>query len=193
MEKNFISEKTYRHLNCTDGVLPRAYRLPKIHKPNCSLRIIISSINNPLFHLAKFLHGIIYDSVLVADSNVTNSFQLVKKLTGTYIDEHYELISLDVVSLFTNIPLELALDNVSSKWSHIEKKYVLSRDEFSYAVRFVLNSTYFSFDGSFYKQIFGTCTGLSTITNHCRYHTSGSREKGDFDASDSSPLLRMIC
>ncbi|KMQ82849.1 hypothetical protein RF55_21673 [Lasius niger] len=37
---NYINYATYRRLNCSDGVLPRAYGLPKIHKPNCPLRII---------------------------------------------------------------------------------------------------------------------------------------------------------
>lgn len=42
---NYITNKMYKRLNCTDGVLPRAYGLPKIHKPDCPLRIIVSSIN----------------------------------------------------------------------------------------------------------------------------------------------------
>jgi len=36
---NYISDMTYKRLNCTDGVLPRAYGLLKIHKPNCPFKV----------------------------------------------------------------------------------------------------------------------------------------------------------
>jgi len=37
---------------------------------------------------------------------VKNNFQLVDKLNGTYFEAGYQLASLDVVSLFTNVPAE---------------------------------------------------------------------------------------
>jgi len=42
----YINEIAYRSLNCNDGLLSRAYGLPKVHKPDCSFRII-SSLDNP--------------------------------------------------------------------------------------------------------------------------------------------------
>lgn len=51
---NYISSARYRRLNCTDGVLPRAYGLPKIHKPDCPLHVIVSSSNTPLYFFAQF-------------------------------------------------------------------------------------------------------------------------------------------
>jgi len=41
-----------------------------------------------------------------------NSFELVKKLINTHIDDEFSLISLDV-SLFTNIPIYLAIKSVT--------------------------------------------------------------------------------
>jgi len=60
---NYIPIGTYRSLLNTDGILPRAYGLPKIHKKDCPLRIIISSINSPLYSLAAFLHDILYKNL----------------------------------------------------------------------------------------------------------------------------------
>ncbi|XP_011687064.1 PREDICTED: uncharacterized protein LOC105449506 [Wasmannia auropunctata] len=40
-KNEFISDHTYKTLLTTDGVIPRAYGLPKIHKPNNPLRIIV--------------------------------------------------------------------------------------------------------------------------------------------------------
>ncbi|KMQ86230.1 hypothetical protein RF55_14846 [Lasius niger] len=73
---NYINYATYRRLNCSDGVLPRAYGLPKIHKPNCPLRIIVSSVNSPLHSIATFLH-IIHASISKAHSHIDNSLELV--------------------------------------------------------------------------------------------------------------------
>ena len=53
--KEYISEQTFRSLNITDCNLPRAYGLPKIHKPDNPLRIIISSLDSPTYNMASFL------------------------------------------------------------------------------------------------------------------------------------------
>jgi len=45
-QKEYIDIRTYRRIYCGDGNLPRAYGLPKIHKQNCPLRIIVSTINS---------------------------------------------------------------------------------------------------------------------------------------------------
>jgi len=58
-KKGFIDDLAYRRLRMTDGIIPRAYGLTKIHKQNCHLRIIVSSINSSLYNLSLFLHNII--------------------------------------------------------------------------------------------------------------------------------------
>ncbi|KYN15598.1 hypothetical protein ALC57_12183, partial [Trachymyrmex cornetzi] len=45
-------------LHNSDEILPRVYALPKIHKPNCPFRIVVSSIGSPLHTLTSFLHNI---------------------------------------------------------------------------------------------------------------------------------------
>lgn len=92
--------------------LPRAYELPKIHKINHPLRIIISSLNSSLYELALFLHNIMFKNFPMADSHIRNSFDLVRKLNNTHLDNNSVLISLDVISLFTNIPLDSVFDSI---------------------------------------------------------------------------------
>ncbi|XP_018406344.1 PREDICTED: uncharacterized protein LOC108782548 [Cyphomyrmex costatus] len=84
---------------------------------------------------------------------------MVNKLNGTQIDFNYSLISLDVVSLFTNIPIDKAIDSIEGKWNHIKDKIKITKEEFLIAVNLVLNSTFFSFDGCFYRQNFGIPMG----------------------------------
>lgn len=156
---NYIDDSTYRNLNCTAGVLPRAYGLPKLHKQNYPLRIIVSSKNSPLYPLSKFLHKIIYDSIPKTQSYIYNSFDLVNKLKYIRIENDYKLISLDVTSLFTNLPLDLAEESLKRRWDHIRPNCNIPFEEFISAFRFVMDSTYFNFNSTIYKQTFGTPMG----------------------------------
>ena len=98
-KNNYIDELTYKRLRTTDRIKSRAYGLPKIHKSNAPLKIIVSSINSPLYSLSLFLHFIIKNNNETRNQ-VENNFQLVDKLSGTYFEAGYQLASLDVVSLF---------------------------------------------------------------------------------------------
>jgi len=63
------------------------------------------------------------------------------------------------MSLFTNVPLELAIDSINKRWEHFERHTKISRIDFIAAVEFVLHSTYFKFNKKIYKQTFGIPMG----------------------------------
>lgn len=88
-----------------------------------------------------------------------DSMDLIGKLNTLQINEQLKLVSLDVVSLFTNIPLELAIIGVKKRWKYIAKKTVIPKDEFVTALSFVLDSTFFKFNNTIYKQTFGSPIG----------------------------------
>jgi len=156
---NYISITKYKFLYCSEGILTRAYGLPKIHKPGNPFRLIISSIDSPFYYLAGFLQKLIIDHVPNTFSHLDNSFKLNEKLNNVNISDKHVLISFDVISLFTNILLDLAIESVSKRWKYIASGYSISREEFLYALRLIFDSTYFQFDGTIYKQNFGTPMG----------------------------------
>ncbi|XP_077270690.1 uncharacterized protein LOC143901933 [Temnothorax americanus] len=158
-KSEFISDSLYRWLYCSDGILPREYGLPKIHKINCPLRIIVSCVDSPLYNLAAFLHKVMFNSFPKGDSQVSNSFDLVKKLSETHIREDYTLMSLDVISLFTNVPTEMVIDSIAKRWNYISESCSIPESEFLQAVRLVLESTFFVFNGVIYQQTFGSPMG----------------------------------
>jgi len=102
-KKNYITIDIYKKVFCSDRIFPRAYGLPKIHKPDNSFRIIISSIDSPLYSLASYLREIISNNIPKSFSHIDNSFQLVKRLNGSTLNSDFVFDSLDAVSLFTNI------------------------------------------------------------------------------------------
>ncbi|EFN64518.1 hypothetical protein EAG_01380, partial [Camponotus floridanus] len=70
---DYISISRYKSLLLTDGIIPRAYGLPKIHKQNFLLRIIVLSINSSLHAFANFLHSILYQHLPRSKSYIKNS------------------------------------------------------------------------------------------------------------------------
>jgi len=72
------------------------------------------------------------------------------------IDSGYCLILLDVISLFTNVPIDLAIECLTKIWYSISTNCKIPQKEFLDAVRLVLDPTFFTFDNQFYKQNFGT-------------------------------------
>jgi len=157
LQKEYISNYTHSLLNASNAILPRAYGLPKIHKNGHPLRIIVSSIGSPLHNFATFLKKILQTSFPIYCNNYKNSVEVVKKLNNFYIpDDH---VSLDVISLFTNVPIDLVMEILEGGWNFIEPHTVIPKDEFLGAIKFTLNSTYFIFNERIYKQTFGAPMG----------------------------------
>jgi len=101
----------------------------------------------------------ISSGVQSATSSVENSFQLIERLRDVKLDNRHVLLSLDVVSLFTNIPLNLAIDSVAKRLDSILDKSNIPKDEFILALKMIFESTYFSFNNTIYRQNFGTPMG----------------------------------
>ncbi|XP_018306455.1 uncharacterized protein [Mycetomoellerius zeteki] len=129
--------------------------MPKVHKDGYPLRIIISSTGSPLHNLATFLYKILVTSLPPVKGFIRNSFQLAKNIDKLKISNDDTLFSLDVVSLFTNVPVDLVLDGINKRWHLIRTNTCLSRTEFLNATKLILDSTFFTFNDKYYRQSFG--------------------------------------
>ena len=148
-----INIQYYKKLYISDGDLPRSYGHPKIHKEGILLRMIVSCINSPFYNLAVFLKEII-DKSLNNKKNfgyIKNSFELVKKINGLPMRDEYRMVSFDISSMYSNIPNELALRSVLSRWNLIEKNTSIPFQECKRAISIILNSTFFKFNDEFYE------------------------------------------
>ncbi|KAL6419279.1 hypothetical protein ACFW04_014008 [Cataglyphis niger] len=116
-----IDETTYKYLNTTNGNLPRCYGLPKIFKTGFPLRIIVSSLNSPLYNISKYIHDILFNSNLQPRSHINLLMMTI-------------MISLDVTALFTNIPKELVLRAIEKRWNDIALNTKFNLSQFLYAI-----------------------------------------------------------
>ncbi|XP_029679435.1 uncharacterized protein LOC115245313 [Formica exsecta] len=156
LKKDYISKKDYYCLRSSDSLLPKAYGLPKIHKENIPFRVIVSSINTALYSIANYMHKLLSSSIPRAKSHVNNSFELCNTLSGKTLGQSDVVVSLNVISLFTNIPSDLAIDSINSRWYHIETHTMIPKNDFISAIKFILSSTYFTFNDNIYKQTYET-------------------------------------
>jgi len=160
-QKEFISKQQFFKLRSSDAILPKAYELSKVHKNNILFRLIVSSVNTALYSLASFLQYIITHNLENTNNYTSNSFDLYNSLSDKQARDSDVLISLDVISFFINVPLDLAIDSISKRWTHIQHNTKIPKNEFLSALTFVLSSTYFTFNGIIYKQTYGTPMGSS--------------------------------
>lgn len=82
-------------------------------------------------------------------SYIKDSVDFIEKFRTILIDENDLLVSFDVVSLFTNIPVLEALHLISQ----------LVDQETLNPIQICLNSTFLSFKGTIYEQTKGTIMG----------------------------------
>ncbi len=94
--------------------------------------------------------------------HVTNSRELAEELASVKINDEEILNSHDVVSLFTNTPIDKTLESYGITWrmiKNLKQRTLLAVDDIIELLEFVLTTTYFSFRGNIYKQKFGAAMG----------------------------------
>ncbi len=76
-------------------------------------------------------------------------------MKNTQISEDHELVSFDVKSLFTSIPLELAIDSVKEALANYSDDLPIPKDEVIDLLILCLESTFFQYDENFFQQLHG--------------------------------------
>ncbi|XP_072028349.1 uncharacterized protein [Amphiura filiformis] len=99
--------------------------------------------------------------------HVKNSKHLAEELAELVIEEDEILNSYDVVSLFTNTPIDQVLDIVKHRLEkesllrvyNKETGFNLTSEDVVKLLDSILTTTYFTFRGKIYRQLFGTAMG----------------------------------
>ena len=139
-----------------------------MHKNNIPLRPIVSTIGSATYNLSKFLSGIITNILGKTEYHIKDSWDFHKFIKNKKIPKNHTLVSFDVVSLYTNIPIDLAINSIKEKWNSIKEFRTIPENELIEATKLCLTSTFLKFNDQFYSQIYGVAMGSpisATIAN----------------------------
>ena len=112
-QKDFLSENEYNKLYPSGSAPARIYGTPKMHKFSSSdsfpkLRPIVSSIGTFNYNLARFLCDLL-SPLVPNDYSCKDTFSFVSQIKNANLSKKF-LVSYNVTSLFTNIPLQETID-----------------------------------------------------------------------------------
>ena len=162
VEKKFIMAEVAEFLIPKGAIIPRLYGLPKIHKEGCPMRPILSMVGSPQHRLAKFLANTLKPiEEFYCRHNILDSFDLVDKLRNIELNynEQFCLGSLDVISLFTSVPLDRCIDVIVNAIQLPNLDIKFDRLSIVQMLEVCAKDTQFMFNGTIYRQNDGVAMG----------------------------------
>ena len=133
----------------------------KVHKQQVDgcppFRPILSALKTPTYNLAKFLVPIL-NPLTKNEYTVKDSFQFAEEICEQ--DPTLTMGSLDVDSLFTNIPLNETIDIcINQLFENTDTVEGFKKSELKQLLCLATKESYFIFNGLLYKQIDGVAMG----------------------------------
>ena len=162
--KGTLSDAQISRLTPRNSKAPHFYGLPKIHKNNVPLRPIVSSRESPVREISRFLLDIISPIARKSASFVKNAEHFVSIMNNFEIGTSDKLVSFDVESLFTNIPVKETLRIIKNRLQQdkdLKTRTKLNIDTVMSLLDLVTQFNYFELEGQFYSQEDGMAMGSS--------------------------------
>ena len=148
-----------RKFNAYMPRLPHIYGLPKIHKDNCPLRPIVSTIGSVNYSLSSWIAKLLTPQLnSISNCHLTNTTDFINKIKNVNLSNS-TMISFDVISLFTNVPVAECIQLLETELNNRNFNLPVSNNVFIELIKLVTNSCFFSFNNCFYSQTAGLPMG----------------------------------
>ena len=160
-----INEACYERVKPSEGSSKpaRFYGRLKIHKESMPMRPVVSTVGSSTYALSKRLSSILRPLVGFSGRIIKNTADLVASMEHVTLSEDELLVSFDVKSLFTSIPVEESITICEHK---LRQDHTLDQRSGGMDVntiikllRFCLTSTSFQYKGEHYQQQEGVAMG----------------------------------
>ena len=172
-KKGCVTDEFYRRVYPTACNPPRFYGLPKIHKPSCPLRPIVSSIGSVGHALAGEIAKVLSPMVGQTCHHVRNSKDFCQQIEGISILPDEVMVSYDVRAVFTSVPVHKVIPYIKSRLesdSDLPDHTGMIPDTIIGLLEFCLSTTYFLYRGAFYTQASGAAMGSPVSTVVANLH-----------------------
>ena len=140
--------------------IPIFYTLTKIHKPIPVGRPIISGCEGLTERISSFVDNLLQPIAKAQKSYLKDTTHFINFIENTKITENTVLVSMDVTSLYTNIPQEEGMNTVCIAYEKFYgEKPPIPSQHLREMLRLILQENSFQFNGKNYLQTHGTAMG----------------------------------
>ena len=139
----YLSDAVYNKIRPRHKQPPRICGL-KILKADVPLRPIVSCVNTFAYDLSAYLANILSPLTGKSEYTVTNSAHFVSTVSNETILDNEIMVSFDVESLFTNVPIDAAVQAALQKLENgpcFADRTTLTPAQIADLLTFVLRST----------------------------------------------------
>jgi len=141
MTKKWLSQTT------NPPRIPVFYTLTKIHKPIMVGRPIISGCDGPTERISSFVDTLLQPIAQKQQSYIKDTTDFINFIEKTKIDEDTILVTMDVSSLYTNIPQEEGTEIVCKAYETFQLMILRSQHYLRDMLGLILTENSFEFNG----------------------------------------------
>ena len=158
-KKDEIIDQLYSKMRSTGGQPARLYGLANVHKDETPLRPVLSLPGRSYENLNKMLVKF-FDNIDGANIE-TNTKEARETIENIALDPDETIISLDVKSLYTNVPLKEAIEIAFQKLFSQESPPEIQRATMKTLLNMAVSKVYFKCKDSWNVQVDGLAMGAS--------------------------------
>ena len=107
--KELITKNLGMRLQPSASIPPKLYGLPKIHKADVPMQPTVSCIGSPTYYIAEYITTLMSPLTGQTPSFIKNLQHFVEVAKDIHLSSSEVMVSFDIKSLFTNVPVEEAL------------------------------------------------------------------------------------
>ena len=155
--------------------IPIFYTLTKIHKPKPVGRPIISGCSGPTERISSFVDRLLQPIAIKQKSYLKDTTDFINFIEKSKVSHDTILVSMNVTSLYTNIPQEEGTNTVCKAYNRFyNDSPPIPSHYLKEMLGLILKENSFQFNGVNYLQIHGTAMGTKMAVSICQHFHGGN-------------------
>ena len=179
-QEGIIDSTTKEYLTLETVRTQQSYFLKKIHKTPIAVRPIVSGCGGPTEKISQLIDLHLKPHVPKIKSYLKDSGHLISLIESTPIPKNYTLATIDVKSLYLNIPHQDGMNAVLNRLYGTQKQadeMTIPPNTMEDLLNIVLKQNYFQFADKMFHQIQGTAMGTKMAPSYANIFMAELEER----------------